>query len=123
MSSVLAVKPKTEYMQMSASKPGLPPKRRLSRHYWERVWTIQFEHPLSEPYSIHGFAEKWSTDNVQFKFQLRTPSRICVVFRTTEMADDELLALSMELFAKMEKSIGHIERIEDKPAAIWMSSE
>ena len=92
----------------------MPSKRRLSKVLWERVWSIQFVSPLTQPLLILDSAERWSTDDIQLSFRLRTPSRINVVLQMKDLSDDVVSQFSFDLFQKLETEYGAIGRIDDK---------
>lgn len=98
--------------------PNLPSKRRLSSSCWERIWSIQFEEPLNNPHAIHELAANWSNDATEIVFQLRTPTKICLVVRTTDCSDQDFIELSIDIFKSVENAIGAIHKIDDK-AATW----
>lgn len=100
----------------------MPSKRRLSRDLWERVWSIQFVSPLSEPLSILEVAEGWSIDDIHLTFRLRTTSRINVVLQMRDLTDDVVSKFSLELFQKLEAEYGPIARIDDKSPTLVRGS-
>lgn len=117
MNTVISFKSK----ELSLSTPSLPQKRRLSSTCWERNWAIQFEEPLVNPHAIHDLASHWSTETLQVKFQLRTPTKICCVMRTEDCTDEDFLEQSLSLFKEIENSIGAIDKIEDRSVSNWLS--
>lgn len=96
----------------------MPPRRRLSRACWERVWAIQFVSALKDPLSILDVSEKWSSEDIKLSFRLRTPSRINVVLHMSDLSDDAVSKFSLELFQKLESGYGPIARIDDKAPAL-----
>lgn len=99
----------------------MPSKRRLSKDLWERVWSIQFVSPLTEPLSILETAKGWSTDDIHLTFRLRTTSRINVVLQMRDLSDESLSTYSLDLFKKLEAAYGPIARIDDKAPTLARS--
>jgi len=103
--------------------PPLPSRIRLAASCWERVWTLMLIDPLDSPVRLDSVVNRFATDSVSIRGQLRTHRRLCIAITTQSLDDQNEFEIAMMIMAQIQKDLGEIERIEDRPAAIWPIEE
>lgn len=99
--------------------PPMPPRIRLAANCWERVWWLTLSSDVTDPDKLKGFLDQFITDNVKIRAQMRTRRRLCFAVNTTDLDENSEFEIAMTIMAYLERNLGAIERVEDRPAAMW----
>ncbi|MDN3649927.1 hypothetical protein QWZ13_13485 [Reinekea marina] len=103
--------------------PPMPPRIRLAANCWERVWWLTLHQDLKEPQELTGFLDQFVTDSVKIRAQMRTRRRLCFAVTTTGLDENSEFEIAMTIMAYLERNLGAIERVEDRPATMWPYEE
>ena len=99
--------------------PPLPPRIRLAANCWERVWWLTLHNPVAQPLHLNSIAERFCSDKVTVRAQMRTCRRLCFAVTSVELDEQSEFEVAMTLMNEVMKEVGEIERVEDRPVAMW----
>lgn len=99
--------------------PPLPPRIRLATETWERVWWLTLSEPLDSNDKLQQLVQRFATDRVILKAQMRTQRRVCFAVTTQGLDEQSEFELAMMIMAKIHTELARIERVEDRPASVW----
>ncbi|MDX1341691.1 hypothetical protein [Reinekea sp. G2M2-21] len=103
----------------SSEYPPMPPRIRLAANCWERVWWLTLVAPLATPDRLAPLVNRFATETVSIRAQLRTCRRICFAITTQGLDDQSEFEIAMLIMAQINRELGEIERVEDRPANMW----
>ncbi|ATX76344.1 hypothetical protein REIFOR_01198 [Reinekea forsetii] len=102
-----------------AMHPPLPARVRLAANAWERVWRVALIDPVNSSDKLPSLVDRFSSEIVTIRTQMRTHRLLYFAVITQDLDEQNDFELAMLLMAYIEKEIGTIERIEDRPAHRW----
>ena len=97
----------------------MPPRIRLAVKSWERVWWLTLANDVQRPERLKSLVDQFVSENVSIRAQMRTRRRLCVAINTKDLDESSEFELTMMLMAYLERELGAIERVEDRPSTIW----
>lgn len=103
--------------------PPLPSRIRLAANCWERVWWLTLVEPLENPERLKSLCQRFTTDTVTVRAQMRTHRKVCFAITTQELEEQSEFEIAMVMMAHVDKDIGSLERIEGRPSAMWPIEE
>jgi hypothetical protein len=106
-----------------AMHPPLPARIRLAANAWERVWRVALIDPISSSDRLPSLVDRFSSEIVTIRTQMRTHRLLYFAIITQDLDEQNDFEIGMLLMAYIDKEIGTIERIEDRPAHRWPVKE
>lgn len=101
------------------SYPPLPPRIRLAADCWERVWWLTLVDPMSQPERLAPLVDRLTSEYVSLRAQMRTRRRICFAVTSNGLEEQNEFEVAMRIMALINREIGEIERVEDRPVSMW----
>ena len=101
----------------------MPPRIRLAAHCYERVWWLTLVDPMEQPERLSPLVNRLASDVVTVRAQMRTRRRICFAVTTNGLEEQNEFEIAMRIMAMINREIGEIERVEDRPVNMWPISE
>ena len=74
---------------------------------------------MAQPERIKSFVNRFSTEKIGVRGQMRTGRRICFAITTQGVDEQSEFELAMVIMAQIERELGAIERVEDRPSNMW----
>jgi hypothetical protein len=102
-----------------AKYPPLPPRIRLAANCWERVWWLTLVNPIQEPSLLKPLANRFGSDYVTIRAQMRTQRRVCFAITTQGLDEQSEFEVAMMIMAHIDRELGPIERVEDRAVDMW----
>ncbi len=99
--------------------PPMPPRIRLAAECWERVWWLTFVSPVTDVSGIDSIVERFETDTVKLRAQMRTQRRLCITVKSTGLDEQSEFEIAMMVMSMLQREFGSIERVEDRLASVW----
>jgi hypothetical protein len=106
-----------------AMHPPLPARIRLAANSWERVWRVALIDPIGSAEKLPSLVDRFSSEIVTIRTQMRTHRLLYFAIITQDLDEQNDFEIGMLLMAYIDKEIGTIERIEDRPAHRWPIKE
>lgn len=103
--------------------PPMPPRIRLARNCWERVWWLTLAEPLYDRSILDKLVKYYTDGKVVMRAQMRTHRRICFAITATDLDEQGEFELSMMIMSRIQRDIAQIERVEDRLASCWPIDE
>ncbi|EAR10472.1 hypothetical protein [Reinekea blandensis] len=103
--------------------PPMPPRIRLAAHCYERVWWLTLVDPMEQPERLSPLVNRLASDVVTVRAQMRTRRRICFAVTTNGLEEQNEFEIAMRIMAMINREIGEIERVEDRPVTMWPISD
>jgi len=75
--------------------------------------------PIDSPVQLMPLVNRFSTDKVSIRAQMRTRRRICIAITTEGLDEQSEFELAMLIIAHVNRELGDIERVEDRPLNLW----
>jgi len=102
-----------------AKYPPLPTRIRLAAKCWERVWWLTLIDPMVQPERLIPLVSRYSTETVTVRAQMRTCRRLCFAVTTQDLDEQSEFEVAMVIMAHINREMGAIERVEDRPSSMW----
>ena len=99
--------------------PPMPPRIRLAAQCWERVWWLTLVDPMTTPDRLAPLVSRFETETINIRAQMRTQRRICFAVTTRGVDEQSEFELAMMIMSLINREIGEIERVEDRPVSMW----
>lgn len=99
--------------------PPMPPRIRLAAQCWERVWWLTLVDPMTAPDRLAPLVSRFETETVNIRAQMRTQRRVCFAVTTQGLDEQSEFEIAMMIMSLINREIGEIERVEDRPVTMW----
>lgn len=103
--------------------PPMPPRIRLAANCWERVWWLTLVDSMQDPDRLVPLVSRFNSDTVTVRAQMRTGRRICFAVTTEGLEEQSEFEIAMMIMALIDREVGEIERVEDRPISMWPVDE